>query len=334
MKKSLIPAAVLLSLASAAHADLTIYGLLDGSLGKAIADDQQLAPDGVTPKAKTRTNFHAGGDGGNGEGNSTSRFGLKGSSDVGSGIKANFKLESNGITSNGNVNDTFFGRAAWFGFSGGFGEVRFGKQDNVPFQSFIGLDYNGASNGISSAQYSNAGRWLLLGRQARSLQYLSPAIGPVKGQLGLQLKDDTPGAKDVGSGSITFSAAGATVAAAFQTKGTTDTTASNHEDYYGIQGEYDFGLGKVTLGYHDQKTEGKGFTAGLNFTVADINFGGLYYKETNRTKGAAYELYVNKEVLKGTYAYAEVGIADKNAEGPGGGYGKGTGFAVGLIYTF
>jgi len=338
MKKSLLTAAALLSLAGAAHADFTLYGLLDASVGKSISDDQKLMWEtdangdrtgNVIDKAKTRANFHSGGDDGSGQGNSTSRFGLKGSTDVGSGIKANFKLESNGITSGGAVNDPFFGRQAWVGLSGGFGEFRFGRQDSVPFQTFIDFDYNGASNGISSAQYSNAGRWLLLGRQDRSLQYLTPSLGPVKGQLGIQLKDDTPGAKDVVSGAATFAAAGVSAAVSFQTK-----PAEGANDYYGIAGAYDFGIGKVTLGYHDQKTDGKGFTVGAQFTVADINLGGIYYKETNLSKGSSFELFVNKEVLKGTYAYAEVGVADKNAQGPSAGIGKGTGFAVGLIYTF
>ena len=332
MKKAWIPAAVLLSLAGTAHAEYSIYGLIDASVGRSIGDDQTLMPDGVTPKAKANVNFHSGGDNGSGEGNSVTRVGLKGSNDVGPGIKANFRFETGGISSDGKVNGdgTFFARAAWVGLSGGFGEFRFGRQDSVPFQTFFGLDYNGASDGISSAQYSNAGRWLLLGRQSRSLQYLTPALGPVKGQLGLQLKDSTiTGSKDVASGGATFAASGVTVAAAFQTK-----AVEGGNDYYGVAAEYDFGMAKVTLGYHDQKTDGKGFTAGTNFSFGNLNVGGVYYKETNLTKGQAFELYVNKEVLKSTYAYAEVGVADKNANGPSDGYGKGTGFAVGLIYTF
>lgn len=338
MKRTLIAAALSTLAVGAAHADLTIYGLLDGSLGKSIGDDQKLEADGVTPRNKERINIHSGGDGGSSEGNSTTRFGLKGTTDVGSGIKANFKLESSGITSGGDVNTPFFGRAAWGGFSGNFGEIRLGRQDNIAFQTFIGLDYNGASNGISSAQYSGAGRWLLLGRQSRSVQYLTPQIGPVKGQLGVQFHDSgTPGGKDVLSGAATYSAAGATVAAAFQTKAT-----SASKDYYGIQGEYDFGVAKFTVGYHDQDTQGRGFTFGGNVTLAGANFGAIYYKETNVTKGSAFELFVNKEVLKNTYAYAEIGVADKKSSGPSGGTGnglnggsgKGTGFAIGAIYTF
>ncbi|ASM78117.1 hypothetical protein VITFI_CDS2339 [Vitreoscilla filiformis] len=85
MKKALIPAALLLSLAGAAHAELALYGLIDLSYGKnGYVGDQ-------------KADFHSGGDDGSSQGNSTSRFGLKGSTDIGSGLKANFRLESNGI---------------------------------------------------------------------------------------------------------------------------------------------------------------------------------------------------------------------------------------------
>lgn len=98
MKKSLVFAAVAL-LAGAAQAQVSVYGLLDASYGKSIALDA----------AGAKADFNSGGDG---EGNSVSRFGIKGSTDVGSGLTANFKLESGGITSDGNIAGAVFGRQA------------------------------------------------------------------------------------------------------------------------------------------------------------------------------------------------------------------------------
>lgn len=321
MNRTLIAAALSTLFVGAAQAEYSIYGLLDGSLGKSISDAQMPTQ---------RVNFHSGGDNGSGEGNSTTRIGLKGNTDVGEGIKANFKLETGGIGSDGKVNNngTFFNRAAWGGFSSSMGEIRFGRQDSVPFQTFIDLDFNGASNGVSAAAYSGAGLWLQ-GRQSRSVQYITPKMGALnlKVQVGMQLRDNTPGNKDVGSLGVTYSGGGLTVAGAFQTKGT-----NSGKDYVGIGGAYETGPFKVMLGYHDQKTQ-KGITAGAQYTVAGVSFGGIYSKVTQTpapaAKGSVLELFVNKEVLKGTYAYAEVGIADKNVAG-----GKGTGYAVGLIYTF
>jgi hypothetical protein len=69
----------------------------------------------------------------------------------------------------------------------------------------------------------------------------------------------------------------------------------------------------------------------VNVPVAGFNFGALAARNRD-TKGKAYEVYANKEVLKNTIAYAEVGHADeKNTSTiPK----AGTGFAVGVIYIF
>ena len=145
----MIPAAVLLSVLGAAHAQVaapaaTVYGVIDMSYGKTISQDA----------AGKKADFHSGGDEGGGSyGNSTTRIGVKGSADLGSGIKGNFKFETGGIGTDGSVSSggTFFSRAAWVGFSGSFGEVRLGRQDSVPFQSSIDLDLNGASKYLPSA---------------------------------------------------------------------------------------------------------------------------------------------------------------------------------------
>ena len=219
----------------------------------------------------------------------------------------------------------------------GVRRLRLGRQDSVPFQAFIDYDFNGASNGVSSWGYSGVATHHF-GRQSGSLQYLTPSFGGFKGQVGVQLKNkaekDDDG-KDVVSGAATYAVAGLSVTAAFQTK-----EAKGDENYAGVYGSYDFGMAKVSLGYHDTKSI-KGVTVGAQATVVGINFGVLYAAQTknkssdgeggtvSNPKGSAFELYVNKEVLKGTYAYAEVGNASKKTAG-----GKGTGYAVGVIYTF
>ena len=73
MLKKLIPAAALLALAGAAQSQVTIYGLADVGFAKTTAEDQ----------ANTAASLKFGG-------NSTTRVGLKGSNDLGSGIKGNF----------------------------------------------------------------------------------------------------------------------------------------------------------------------------------------------------------------------------------------------------
>jgi predicted porin len=334
MKKSLLSTAILLSLAGGAQAQMTIYGLLDGSYGKSIYDD--LPVHGAAGNQSLKADFHSGGDDGSGQGNSTSRFGIKGTTDVGSGIKANFNLQSSGITSSGSVNDPFFGRQAWFGFSGGFGEFRFGRQDSIPFQTMIDFDFNGASNGISAGAYSGVGAFgAKIGRQSRSLQYIAPEF--VKGaklQLGFVPEGNVPGDKATYSAGVTYTAGPLSVAGAYESK-RTETSAQ----FGSISASYDLTVAKFMLGYTKNGSSVKGFNVGVTAPVAGFTVGALYGKNSSDTdKSKAYELFVNKEVLKGTYAYAEYGSADmKGTQTVVGSFPtatKGSGFAVGMIYTF
>jgi predicted porin len=318
--KALIPAALLLSLAGAANAQLVVYGLLDGSVGKSVADDI----------ADKKADFHSGGDNGNSEGNSTSRFGLKGSTDVGSGIKANFNLQSNGITSNGDVNTPFFTRQAWFGFSGGLGEVRFGKQDSVGFQTLIDYDLNGWSNGVP-ASYMNLER----GRQERSLQYISPSFGGAKVQVGFVPKGNqtAPNDKDVASVGVSFATGPLSVGVAVESK--REEAAGT---FFGAAGSYDLKVVKLALGATKDKTTAYGdvklFSVGAVAPVAGINIGAQVGQASGDSKWTSAEFFINSEVFKNTTAYFEAGTTKFKKINNTDVDTKGTGFALGVIYVF
>ena len=324
MKKVLAFSALTLA-ALSANAQLSIYGLLDGSYGKSITDSQQ----------NLKADFHSGGDNGSGEGNSTSRIGFKGSYDIGSGTKANFKLETGGITSDGEVNPggAFFNRQAWFGMSGSWGEVRFGKQDSVPFQVMSGYDQNGASNGVTAWGVSTVAPWGK-GRQAKAINYISPNFGGITGQLGLVTKGNGPaGTKDVFSLGVTYAAGPLSASVVAQTKDTSTT-----DDFFAIAGSYDLGMVKISAGYTDAGNDGvndhKGLSLGVSTKLAGATLGVQYAKNTKGLKEEGIELFVNKEVFKNTYAYAEVGQGKRLTPDANTGKTKGTGYAAGLIFVF
>jgi predicted porin len=128
MKKSLIALAVLAaSGVASAQSTVTLYGLVDAYVGT-------LKVNGLRQTGVNLAN-PAGGSGG---GFNTSRFGLKGSEDLGGGLKANFVLEagydpSTGVANSytnpftGSTSNAVFGRQSWVGVSGGFGEIKLGK---------------------------------------------------------------------------------------------------------------------------------------------------------------------------------------------------------------
>jgi predicted porin len=331
MKKNLIAAAALLATAGAANAQMSVYGLIDMCYGKSLYADVLL---------NEKADVHSGGDNGSSECNSTTRFGLKGSYEVAKGVKANFKLESGGISSDGSVNGdgAFFRRAAWAGFSGSLGEIRVGRQDSIPFQMMGDFDFNGQSNGVSAGAYSGVGSWNT-GRQSRSIQYIAPAMGGLSAQIGLRPKGNSQdGDKDVISGAVKFAAGPVLVGASYESK-----PDSAFKDFSSVAGSFDLGVAKFMASYADGGfnpvgNQSKGYMLGVTAPLAGFTVGAHYAdsKDTASVKIKSYELFINKEIFKNTYAYLEGGKWKANADGGEGGpvQIKGSGAAIGVIFVF
>jgi predicted porin len=302
MKKQLIAAAALTALAGAAQAQMSLYGLVDMCYGKSLLADVFLAE---------KADVHSGGDNFSSECNSTTRVGIKGSYEVASGVKANFRFETAGIKSNGRVGEdgqAFFNRQAWAGLSGSLGEVRVGRQDSVPFQMMGDFDFNGQSNGVSAGAYSFIGPWAT-GRQSRSIQYIAPAMGGLSAQFGLRVKGNSQdGNKDQFSGAVKYGAGPLLVGVAFETK--PDSAA---KDFMSIAGSYDLGAAKVMASYTNAGAVnsggfGKGYMLGVVAPVAGFNIGAHYANNSdNLLKIKSWELFINKEIFKNTYGYLEGG---------------------------
>ncbi len=112
MKKTLLALAAFAATSAAfAQSSVTLYGVVDVSVEK-VKGDHQVA-------RVTSGNL------------ATSRLGVKGTEDIGGGLKANFVLESAVSADTGASNATrFFDRSAWVGLAGGAGELRLGRQDS------------------------------------------------------------------------------------------------------------------------------------------------------------------------------------------------------------
>jgi len=318
MLKKLIPAAALLALAGAAQAQVSIYGLVDLSYGK----NETLS----TAAARKET-LHSGGDNGSSQGNSASRVGIKGSMDVGSGYKGNFKLETAGITMDGKVgsenNTPMFDRQAWAGLSGGFGEVRVGRQDSVVFQTTIGFDLNGASNAACAT--CNAGLFdgiLGKGRYSRQVQYIAPTVNGFTVQAGFaSLDPDTTNSKSATAFGVTYTAGALTAALATEAARVTGGSSSS---VYAVS--YDFGVAKMAVS-HSPSKNANGTMVGVVAPIAGYSVG-MQYAANSDTKAKGAEYFVNKEVLKNTSVYFDYGTKKEV-----GSQSKST-YALGAIYTF
>ncbi len=326
MKKNLIAAAALLAFAGAASAQVSVYGLIDMCYGKSI----------VSELAGLKADFHSGGDNFASECNSTTRVGVKGSADVGSGVKASFKFETAGIKSDGAVGESgqaFFRRSAYGGLSGSFGEFRLGRQNSVVFDTMVDYDFNGASNGVSSSAYTDAAVWMAHDspRQNGTLKYISPNMNGATFMASYKPKAN--GTSDTFAASVKYDAGPLSVAVATESK--VASTGFGSKSYASVAGTYDFKVAKVMLGYTNGGNAssggtGKGPSLGVVAPVAGFNIGAQYAKnsDTAVTAPKAYEFFINKEIFKSTYGYAEYGNLKNNSTIDA------SGFAIGVIYVF
>ena len=119
MKKTLAAVAVLGAFAgSALAADVQLYGIVDEGLAYSHVDLDGAAD--ATDKFSMNSGIQSG-----------SRFGFKGTEDLGNGLTVGFVLENGFSADTGADNDTFFDREASLFIEGGFGKLAMGKIGSI-----------------------------------------------------------------------------------------------------------------------------------------------------------------------------------------------------------
>ena len=252
MKKNLIALAVLAaSGVASAQSNVTLYGLVDAYVGNQKING--LSQTGVNLASPA---------GGSGGALNTSRFGLKGSEDLGSGLKANFVLEAGFDPSTGVANsytnpytgassNAIFGRQSWVGLSGGFGEVRLGKMwtpfDEVKGSGAAAFDANifaPAANVWASNGYND--------RPGNSIYYATPSFGGFTaaamysfGENKTSTVGAIPGVSAGKIAAVNVAYANGPVAAAlsYQTEKATGSTVATK--FTQVNASYDFGVVKL-----------------------------------------------------------------------------------------
>lgn len=252
MKKTLIAAAVLSGFAGAAMAqNVTIYGIVDASI--------------VNLDNGTNDIWRL--DSGR---NAASRFGVRGSEDLGGGLKAVFLLEngfdiSNGSNATGTDNPGFWNRLAYVGLEGGFGGLRMGRQDS-PMRTalnvidpFINAGMNGA---IDYFGYTpTLGGSSTMERVSQSVTYILPSgIGGVNGSVAYRFGESAVSSKlnSAYAFNIGYGAGPVAVQAAYSRQNPDATDALNGAGVgsggnivdWIVGGTYDAGVVKVHVGYH------------------------------------------------------------------------------------
>ena len=183
MKKTLIAMAALGAMAGVAHAQssVTLYGLVDAYIGQTSSQVDSTIP--ASRVAKLKQNVV------NGNGQNNSRWGMRGTEDLGGGMKGLFVLEGGFQPDTGafqiisNQGGALFGRQAWVGLSGGFGTVGLGRQypayDDLRAATNMVYDSNFATTGTvwgtGLRDYQN--------RSSNAIRYTSPDFAGFSGAV-------------------------------------------------------------------------------------------------------------------------------------------------------
>ena len=186
MNKKLVAlavSAVAAGAASAQTANVTLYGVVDTYLAS-----ERVSAQGVTPSTKVAV-LNAGGLSG-------SRWGLRGSESLGGGVNAIFTLENGFDSSTGALGQggRLFGRRAFVGLNGGFGQVQVGRDYSPNFWVQLNSDdtFGGGLTGFSAV--ANLGQFYANTlRQDNQVQYITPNMGGLTARVAWALGEEANG---------------------------------------------------------------------------------------------------------------------------------------------
>jgi len=309
MKKTLLAAALLAGFAGAAQAqsNVTLYGLVDAGFNytKLEGQDRRIGIDSGLM--------------------SQSRFGIRGSEDIGNGLKAIFTLENGFTVDNGQqTQGRLFGRYAFVGLeSASAGRLTLGRTTNLAFMwaagivNPFGLSFSSATVG-STFGYNDAD--LGAGRVNNSIYYYSPSFAGFQGAVGysFQSNPDTEVAGNKNNDRLVdlglkYDNGPLKAVVTYQYLNPSDLTPNNGKfKNLTLGANYDFGVVAVYAGYANAK--------GIR-TVAGYN-GAINATSANFTKDNAYTIGLSAPLGPGK-AYAAYQKATKS---------KTSNWAIGYTY--
>jgi predicted porin len=278
MKKSLLALAALTGFAGVASAQssVTLFGVVDLSMRSvdyAGVSQNQLATDG----------------------NASSRIGFRGVEDLGGGMRASFWLEGalsadtgtqpltsiDGGSSNANGS---FQRRATVSLSGGFGEVRLGRDYTPTFWNWTMFDPFGTNGvaaatnlGLEVAGLTPGGSYGTLVRANNTVGYHLPAMGGLYGQVMVAAGERVNGNKYMG-GRVGYRTGPIDVAASW---GQTEVTPALDGDNWNIAGSFNAGgigrfsafYGEIEVGSLTQKNWFVGYQMPLGAFTLKATYG-------------------------------------------------------------
>jgi predicted porin len=289
MKKSLIAlAALAFAGAASAQSSVSLYGIADLYVGKTGAAGSKVSV-------------------GNG-GVSASRWGVKGTEDLGGGLSANFNFEQGLDLTTGAVAAPAFQRQANVSIAGGFGAIKLGRSGSA-LDDIMG----NTNSGFDSALSANNGAWLNPGSNVVNAQvhYTTPTFGGFAAAVSTQLSGNAPTNRDTAL-NITYGAGAVYAGLGYEeVKGTYKSTL--------LQASYDLGKAKLLGSYLTTKpTAGariNSYQLGADIPVSAALTVSVGYANSKQgaTKQNAFGVAAAYALSKRTTAYAGFRAANVDA---------------------
>lgn len=326
MKKTLIAlAAVAATGAAMAQSSVTIYGVVDvgftsvnNSAGLTSTGAQSTDNTGLTSSNMT-----------------TNRLGFRGTEDLGGGLKANFQVETS-LAADAPAASSIGDRGAWVGLSGGFGEIRLGREYSTTFWSgflFSPFGTGGVGNGFGFANrvvaHGATGQTNPIWNN-NAITYSSPRIAGFQGHV-QYVFDEVAGTNNAGRSAgarLNYSAGPLSAEVAFSS--TDGGAAVDNPATVAVETTPLLGLG--TTAKHKSVVGGVAYDFGVARVMA--NFG--QEKASVQATGVALAKITNYEIgvvapvgpgrLRASYNNTKIDPAGAGADP------KVTKFAVGYIY--
>jgi len=319
MKKTLVALAALAAGSAFAQSSVTLYGRLDGAVVS--IDKANTAGQSVTALGDSTV--------------ATSIWGMRGSEDLGGGMRGVFNIEGDVAVTNGNSSAAgTFRRAAFAGVSGGFGEVTLGLRINPLIVAWAGAQtMTSNSVFVTSAAAGNFADFFT----KNALTYTLPKLGAATVQIqrgfgnvagdgkgvvtALSVTAPLPGGIELRAAYQNREAGGTAGASANDANGDKETTL------LGAKGNF----GPLSVGVNYLKNEARSAAGALTHNYDLIQVTGSYAVSKQVMVGASYTEFDNKIAGTGktsllnlqgryilsprTFTYLQIGSADNPTTG-------------------
>jgi len=259
-----------------------------------------------------------------------SRFGVRGSEDIGNGYSVTFTLEGGFLTTTGtHTQGRLFGRQATLGLKGGFGELRLGRQTVfgyswTPFiASPFGVAWSG--NSVGSTFGYKSGDYGPDGRINNAVTYLTPVIGGV--ELGVGYSFSTEDIQQRGNSSnnrvltagLRYSEGPFRAALTYDQLYAKKNSNLHNAQNYQLAFSYDFAFMRVFAGFNEQRKINKNpaigyiaagndrdraYSLGISIPTGKVGTAMLSYQRATLSKNRGFAAAYRYRLSKRTNLYA------------------------------